>query len=89
LYILAIKQALCIVRPWPNVKPSEKRTFLTLTHFFDAKTQFSGRMDGTIRFALLFCVGIKYYPAILTGALRLSRIFFFWRPKFQFPPLDF
>jgi hypothetical protein len=27
---------------------------------FDAKTQFSGRMDGTIQFALLFCVGIKY-----------------------------
>jgi hypothetical protein len=37
-----------IVRPWPTVKPSEKRSFLTLTQFFDAKTQFSGRMDGTI-----------------------------------------
>jgi hypothetical protein len=51
---------LLIVRPWPTVKPNEKRSFLTLTHFFDAKTQFSGRMDGTIRFALLSCVGIKY-----------------------------
>jgi hypothetical protein len=40
-------------------KPSEKHSFLTLTQFFDAKTQFSGRMDGTISFALLFCVRIK------------------------------
>jgi hypothetical protein len=49
-----------IVWPWPTVKSSEKRSFLTLTQFFDAKTQFSGRMDGTIRFVLLFCVGIKF-----------------------------
>jgi hypothetical protein len=48
-----------IVRAWPTVKPSEKRSFLTLTQFFDAETQFSGKMDGTIRFALLFRVGIK------------------------------
>jgi hypothetical protein len=37
-----------IVWPWPTVKPSEKCSFLTLTQFFDAKTQFSGRMDGII-----------------------------------------
>jgi hypothetical protein len=40
-------EILTIVRPWPNVKPSEKRSFLTLTQFCDAKTQFSGRMDVT------------------------------------------
>ncbi len=43
-----------------TVKPSGKRSFLTLTQFFDAKTHFSGRMDGTIRFALLFRVGIEF-----------------------------
>ncbi len=32
----------------------------------------------------------KYYPAILTGALHSPLAhFFFRRPKFQFPPLDF
>jgi hypothetical protein len=51
--------ALFNVRLWPTVKPNEKRSFLTLTQFFDAKIQFSGSMDGTIQFALLFCVGIK------------------------------
>jgi hypothetical protein len=50
---------LAIVWPWPTVKPSEKRSFLTLAQFFDAKTQFSGRIDGTIQIALLFCVGIN------------------------------
>jgi hypothetical protein len=50
-----------IVWPWPTVKPSEKRSFLTLTQCFDSKTQFSGRMDGTISFALLFGIGIKFF----------------------------
>jgi hypothetical protein len=44
-----------IAQPRTTLKPSEKCSFLTLTHFFHAKTQFSGRMDGTIQFALLFC----------------------------------
>jgi hypothetical protein len=33
-----------IVWPWPIVKPTEKRSFLTLTQFFDAKTQFQGEL---------------------------------------------
>jgi hypothetical protein len=37
-----------IIQPWPTVQPSEKCSFLTLTQFFDAKIQFSGRIDGTI-----------------------------------------
>jgi hypothetical protein len=37
-----------IIQPWPIVEPSEKCSFLTLTQFFDANTQFSGRMDGPI-----------------------------------------
>ncbi len=53
------KFLLAIVQSWPTVKPSEKRSFLTLTQFFDTKTQFSGRIDGTIWFPLLFCIGIK------------------------------
>jgi hypothetical protein len=43
-----------IIWPWPTVKLSEKHSCLTLIQFFDAKPQFSGRIDGTIQFALLF-----------------------------------
>jgi hypothetical protein len=30
----------CIVRPWPTLKPSEKCSFLTLTHFLTPKFSF-------------------------------------------------
>jgi hypothetical protein len=61
-----------IIWPWPTVKPSEKRSFLTLTQFFNAKTQFSGRMDGTIQIALIFCIGIKSFFLIWSKILSRS-----------------
>jgi hypothetical protein len=44
----------------PIEKTSENRSFLTLTRNFSTKIQNWAKMDGTIGFALLFCVGTNY-----------------------------
>jgi hypothetical protein len=38
--MVVTKSMLSIVLPWPTVKPSEKRSFLTLTQFLTPKLSF-------------------------------------------------
>ena len=64
-----------IVRPRPIEKTSENRSFLTLTRNFSTKIQNWAKMDGTIGFALLFCVGTNYHFLISNRLLSRRHAF--------------
>jgi hypothetical protein len=59
----------------PIKKTSENRSFLTLTQNFSTKIQNRAKMDGTIRFALLFFVRTNHHFLILNRLLSRHHAF--------------